>query len=261
MGLVKKVLQKDSMDEPLKNALWNAVHLMFWHSGDDYDRAGRMLLLALWAEHFHQPVDEFPDTPIYAIKRIKGRYMAGNWASVYDFVEFIAQLRGFRDHHDNYVNACNFALVKHVSAYRLVDGVVTPITSDEEIDAVEHALSQGGKFAPAAQHLKTALARFSDRSSPDYRNSVKESISAVESVCQVITGDSKATLGKALKQLNVHKALESGFGAIYGYTSDADGIRHALLGESSIEEDDARFFLVSCSAFVNYLISKASAGR
>lgn len=155
----------------------------------------------------------------------------------------------------------NFALVKHVSAYRLLDGVVTPITSDEEIDAVEHAVSQGGIFAPAAQHLKTALARFSDRSSPDYRNSVKESISAVESVCQVITGDSKATLGKALKRLNVHKALERGFTAIYGYTSDAEGIRHALSEESSIDGDDARFFLVFCSAFVNYLISKASAGR
>ena len=80
-------------------------------------------------------------------------------------------------------------------------------------------------------------------------------------MCQIITGDSKATLGKALKQLNVHKALESGFSAIYGYTNDADGIRHAISGESSVDEDDARFFLVSCSAFVNYLISRASAGR
>ena len=67
--------------------------------------------------------------------------MAGSRPSVYDFVEFIAQLQipGYRE---NYVEACNWALVKHVSAYRLVDGVVTPITSEEEIAAVEHALSQ-----------------------------------------------------------------------------------------------------------------------
>jgi hypothetical protein len=258
MGLVKKVLQKDSMDEPLKNALWNATFLLFLSGSDHYDEVGHDLLKILWADLYHQPVDGFPHTPNYAINLIKERYMAGSWASVYDFVEFIAQLQ-IRGYRDNYVEACNWALVKHVSAYRLVDCVVTPITSDEEIVAVEQALSQGGKFAPAAQHLKTALARFSDRSSPDYRNSVKESISAVEAVCQIITGDSKATLGRALKQLNVHKALESGFSAIYGYTSDADGIRHALLGESSIDEDDARFFLVSSSAFVNYLINKASA--
>jgi hypothetical protein len=248
------------MDEPLKNALWNAAFLGFWNTADRYNDVGRGLLMRLWANQFHQPADELPAPSYPAITLIKERYMASSWAFVYEFVEFIAHLQ-IRGYHDNYVKACNFALVKHVSAYRLVDGIVTPITSDEEIAAVEHALSQGGKFAPAAQHLKTALARFSDRSSPDYRNSVKESISAVESVCQVITGDSKATLGKALKQLNVHKALESGFGAIYGYTSDADGIRHALLEESSIDVDDARFFLVSCSAFVNYLISKAGAGR
>ena len=228
VGLGKKVLQKDSMDEPLQNALWNAVFLVFLNTADRYNDVGRGLLKKLWANHFRQPADELPAPSYLAITRIKERYMASVWAFVYDFVEFIAQLQ-IRGYHDDYVNACNFALVKHVSAYRLVDGVVTPITSDEEIDSVEHAVGQGGIFAPAAQHLKTPLARFSDRSSPDYRNSVKESISAVESVCQVITGDSKATLGKALKQLNVHKALESGFSAIYGYMSDADGIRHALL--------------------------------
>ena len=43
---------------------------------------------------------------------------------------------------------------------------------------------------------------------------------------------------------------------IYGYTSNGDGIRHALLEEDSLEYEDALYMLVSCSAFVNYLISK-----
>jgi hypothetical protein len=160
MGLVKKVLQKDSMDEQLKNALWNAAFLVFLNTADRYNDVGRGLLKRIWANHFHQPADELPAPSYLAITRIKERYMASSWASVYDFVEFIAQLQVLRSYHDDYVSACNFALVKHVSAYRLLDGVVTPITSDEEIDAVEHAVSQGGKFAPAAEHLKTALARF-----------------------------------------------------------------------------------------------------
>jgi len=41
-------------------------------------------------------------------------------------------------------------------------------------------------------------------------------------------------------------------------TSDADGIRHALLDESKLGYDEAKFMLVSCSAFVNYLLSKTS---
>jgi len=139
-----------------------------------------------------------------------------------------------------------------------VGTTLAPITSEEEIASVEQAMSHGGKFSPAVAHVETALARLADRSSPDYRNSIKESISAVEAVCQIITGDSKATLGQALKKIGIHPSLEKGFSAIYGYTSDADGIRNALLEASTVDADDAKFFLVSCSAFVNYLIAKST---
>jgi hypothetical protein len=43
---------------------------------------------------------------------------------------------------------------------------------------------------------------------------------------------------------------------MYGYTSDADGIRHALLDQPSLSFEDAKFMLVSCSAFANYLVAK-----
>lgn len=262
IGLVKRVIQKDSMNGALKNALWNAATLNFWHAHRDYEAVGAILLLALWADHFDKRADEFPSLPIHEVAQVKNLYMSVDWASTYDFVEFIASQphRSYIHNYEGYVDACNIALQKHVSAYRLVNGVVTPITSDEEIAEVEQAVDQHGQYSPVAHHLQTALLRFSDRSSPDYRNSIKESISAVEAACQIITGDSNATLGKALKQLGVHAALEKGFSAIYGYTSDADGIRHALLEESTVDADDAKFFLVSCSAFVNYLIAKASAG-
>jgi hypothetical protein len=40
------------------------------------------------------------------------------------------------------------------------------------------------------------LQKLADRENPDYRNSIKESISAVESAAQEITGDTGATLGR-----------------------------------------------------------------
>ena len=119
-------------------------------------------------------------------------------------------------------------------------------------------MSHGERFKSAVTHIETALAGLADRASPDYRNSIKESISAVEAMCQIITGDPKATLAKALKQIGVHSALEAGFIKIYGYTSDGDGIRHALSNEAAVGADDAKFFLVACSAFVNYLIAKSA---
>lgn len=46
---------------------------------------------------------------------------------------------------------------------------------------------------------------------------------------------------------------------LYGYTSDEDGVRHPILDEVSVDEADARFMIVTCSAFVNFLVAKAEA--
>ena len=90
----------------------------------------------------------------------------------------------------------------------------------------------------------------------DYDNSIKESISAVESKCQILTNSDKATLGKSLKSLaaNIHPALKDAFEKLYGYTSDANGIRHANgLGEGNSTFAEAKYMLISCTAFINYL--------
>lgn len=98
----------------------------------------------------------------------------------------------------------------------------------------------------------------SDREAPDYRNSVKESISAVEAVCRSVAGTPTATLGDALKRIpDVHPAFSRAFSALYGYTSDASGVRHALTNESNVTYADAKFMLVACAAFVSFM--KASA--
>lgn len=120
------------------------------------------------------------------------------------------------------------------------------------------------------QHLDAALKHLTDRQSPDYRNSIKESISAVEALCALVTGQDKADLSAALKTLErevqLHGALKSAFNSLYGYTSDSNGIRHALLDEAQLTFDDAKFMLVACSAFVNYIkalmtTKAASSGR
>ena len=52
--------------------------------------------------------------------------------------------------------------------------------------------------------------------------------------------------------------MRRGFSAIYGYTSDEGGIRHAMLDEPNIDVSDAKFFFVMCASFINYLRSKSS---
>ena len=59
-------------------------------------------------------------------------------------------------------------------------------------------------------------------------------------------------------KVNIHPALLDSFNKLYAYTSDAEGIRHSLMEESTLCFEDAKFMLVSCCAFVNYLRLKAS---
>ena len=133
------------------------------------------------------------------------------------------------------------------------------ITSNEEIQSIECAIAEATPYGGVKEHLKRALEHHSDKQNPDYRNSIKESISAVESLAKQVSGNEKATLGAILKKLEkeekMHPALKSAFSNLYGYTNDADGIRHALLNEEgSLTKTDAKFMLVCCSAFINYVI-------
>lgn len=146
--------------------------------------------------------------------------------------------------------------------YRFVDGKIVAITDKCEIEEIEQACNV--PYSGCKAHIEKAVGFLADREHKDYKNCIKESISAVESICQIIVGDDKATLGGALKKLkdngiNIHAAMESAFSKLYGYTSDEGGIRHAEgLFVSEVSFDEAKFMLVSCSAFVNYLIAEYS---
>ena len=72
-------------------------------------------------------------------------------------------------------------------------------------------------------------------------------------------------MGDALKRLEeekkIHPALKGAFTKLYGYTSDEGGIRHAEgLLESDVTFEEAKFMLVTCSAFINYLIAEQGKG-
>ena len=136
--------------------------------------------------------------------------------------------------------------------YRFIDGEITPISDDIEVAEIEKSLDI--KFQGCKSHIKKALGFLSDRENPDYKNSIKESISAVESICQIIAQNSKATLGEALKKLEehgvkIHEAMKKSFSSLYGYTSNEGGIRHCEgMFESNVTFEEAKFMLVSCSA-------------
>lgn len=182
-------------------------------------------------------------------------FFKAEWYERYDLIEFLTLL----DLNPEMEDQINTALEREKSGYRLIDGHVVQITAEEEIVAIEDAFSIASQWEPVHTHLQTALEFFANRKNPDYRNSVKEAISAVESFCRIITGKTK--LSDALivieDKFKIHRSLKSAFDKLYGYTSDSGGIRHALLEDSiPVTMEDARFMLISCSAFINYLKTK-----
>ena len=267
---VRTAFQVNSMDAALRNGLWDALTVTYWSRVDDrymlsFYQDIYLLTQRLWHSCFKIPIDTMHLYWPPNHRRIREYFFNCEWNEVYDLIEFIAN--NYPDEktpgllNPKFMDLCNVVLKRESSAYRFVGGTITQITSEQEITEIEEAL-EAKSPKPVTNHLKRALNLLADRTSPDYRNSIKESISAVEAICKLITGNPKATLGQALKEIEskvgLHPALKSAFSSLYGYTSNAEGIRHALLDEPNLDFEDAKFMLVSCSGFINYLRSKSS---
>lgn len=265
---VRDAIQLESIDTRLENRLWNTILIDFFDKlkgypvGDtksDKEKA----CMVIWVEFFGERTDEinsYRDGGIYppgVIEYVKKWFFQSKWFEKYDFLEFLTVIDS-KNVNLGFSEKCNLALKREMAGYRIVSDSIVQITSEEGIVEIELALSNSSKWKSVNIHLKAVIDYFSNRDTPDFRNSIKEAISGVEALCAIITGDKEATLGKALTEIEktyqIHGALKSAFSSLYGYTSDSGGIRHSLLeDEQAVTMEDAKFMLVSCSAFINYL--------
>lgn len=212
----------------------------------------------MWFNYFKKPLDHLDGDWKKVIEQLRRYFFECEWYELYDFIEFVANNFPKYNFRDSFMQNCNLLLEKEMSAYRFVDGVITRITEQHEVAEIEKALESSA--GPVSTHLRRSLELLSDRENPDYRNSIKESISAVESFVSITVGVEKGTLGQLLKKLedeiSLHHALKSVFSNLYGYTSDKGGIRHGLTELENVDFHDAKFMLVVCSSFINFVEGK-----
>jgi len=267
----QKELQREFMDNDLKNSIWNVIkRKCFTHSSEylysPYVKSPRIrnYITNLWEYHFKTPIDVIPGYLSSVIQTIRETYFHMHYNEIYDFIEYLSENYPFgSDGNEVFAEELNHVFEREFCAYRLVNDHITEITSSEEIAEIKKATQT--PLQSVNEHIQMALSHISDRDNPDYRNSIKESISAVEAICKTITGNTDATLTRALEEIEekgiieLHEHMKDAFKKLYNYTSDAGGIRHSLMdGKIPPDFDDAQFMLVSCSAIVNYLISKAN---
>lgn len=274
----RAVLQTRTIDNRLKHDLWNAFYgFIFNQLPVEYSNfIGGGSYIVDWGEDLIDELMDELDLECFD-KTIDGRdyrvsnsqealkhyfIKKANWSCIYNFIEFFCNASSFPRYNASiqadYIEECNRVLQKNCSGFRIIDNLVTPITTESEIASIEEAVKSPYEYAN--QHLHSALAKLSNRDNPDYRNSIKESISAVESICRKLTGES--TLDRALNKIgnkiDFNSQFKQGLEKLYHYTNGESGIRHALIDEGQSSFDEAKFMLVACSAFVNYLTAKAS---
>jgi hypothetical protein len=279
-GYVKpaEVLKRGFLDAEGITALCNCYdHLAMWFNHYDvYVRSNRHdesytdVEETIWCFFMNQRRADFYGYNSHKIAAtVYLKSDQNEWFTKFDLIEFTISVlrkktpRGDMDYAmvvDSFVKILNSTFKRLDYAYRVVDDQIVEITDQEEIASIEEAVR---KASLVKTHLSEALKLLSSRPEADYRNSIKESISAVEALCREITGES--TLGPALKSLEkkgvvIPRFLREGIERLYVYTNDSHtGIRHALMDDFETPTfEEAKYMLVMCSAFVNYIQGRRS---
>ncbi|MEH3125706.1 hypothetical protein [Agrobacterium cavarae] len=255
-------LKLKEISDDLKAKMWQVFHMSI-------DEGGGEFIVDPWdsilrnhhVERLLKPVDTFSKWKPDVFSEVKKDLFSNNYLFFFGFIQHVLRDRRCPEF---IKQAVPVVLAKHRAAYRVIDGdTIAPFATQEEGATAQKALDElkAAKMDGARSHLRNAM---SSLTAGSWADSIRESIHAVESVARTIAAGT-STLGPALteieKQLGMHPALKSGFGSIYGFTSDDSGIRHALLdkGDAKVDEVDAMFMLGACSAFVTYLVQKKRA--
>jgi hypothetical protein len=96
MGIVpiRKVLQADSMDEELRNGLWNILTQILWkplqaeHKISEYRNVGG-IVSRVWTNHLKRPVDTLTPYSSEVVTDFRHYFFNCFYNEVYEFIEFV----------------------------------------------------------------------------------------------------------------------------------------------------------------------------
>ncbi len=252
----------EDFDRASRVGLWNLLHTTreSVHSRRGYgENPTETWTTAVWAGLWDLPLDTHSIPTAW--NRMRELVMSGAWSDVLDLLEFSIKA-GDRIHpglRPQFAEAFNLAFERYMIGYRFVENEIIAVTDAEEIKSIERAIVDS--TTSARTHLNRAVELLGNRGAPQYAKVVSESVSAVESTIAELTGERVLSDGlKVLesKGLPAHPAIVQAWNKLYGYTSDAGGIRHGLIRNEDVDEPLAVYFLVSCSAFINMLLKLAA---
>jgi len=153
--------------------------------------------------------------------------------------------------------------VEESLSVEFVDGVVRRRGRKHLVDVTTRAevVLGDARLANARKHYDKALQFFRHPSKPDYENTVKEAVCAVEAAGKSLFSSAKAaTLGDLTKWLSsttdvaVPKALVQTITGIYAYRSGGDGVGHGGSAGGAATAEVAEYVLGVCACQIIYLV-------
>lgn len=259
-------IQIESLDDRARTRIYN-LFMDFMKRQFNYSRDKEefinVFLQEFYLTDYVYDSNHYSDAARIFFEATKDTIYKDDWANVFTFIEFWAKVHQLIDsyNYDDFKQEINRILEKEFVGYRLIDNYIVLITDEIEIETIGESSSI--PYDEVKKHISKAIEKLSDRENPDYENSIKESISSVEAMAKIIVGNKNTTLKGALDRLGnkgvkIHPKLKSAFMDLYNYTSDDSAIRHsAKIGGIDSTFEEAKFMLVACTAFNNYLLSNS----
>jgi hypothetical protein len=193
--------EQEPLPRELRNALWNAYCKYTGAGNPGPGSPYNGFCAVIWTEFMHMPIDEFQLNTWQQVQKFsKETFYSQDWMQVFAIIEFtFIHFNPIIYKKADLQKAINEHLSDYSSAFRLVGDRFAPISDEEQLREVELALDIPLK--PVKEHLKNALQSLRDPSSTASLDSTRESIHAVESLCQILTGQPNDSLGPALNKL------------------------------------------------------------
>jgi hypothetical protein len=232
---------------------------------------------------------EYSTSSISSLKQAKAdsetALGALRWEKTYDFCErlhnHLAREIGYHDNDGDYqvrtpksevqgriANELQRLFSEEGLAFEFTEGLVRRRGRKHTVDMTTKAQVVLGdaRLASARKHYDKALQFFRSPSKPDYENTVKEAVCAVEAAGKVLFPSAKAaTLGELAKWLtttkdvSVPKALVHTITGVYGYRSGGEGVGHGGAEGGPATKEVAEYVLAVCASQIIYLVDVAIA--
>jgi len=250
----------------LRTALWNVLHKPAFPDEVEHRERALANARALWT-HVGWRNDQVPPLPHQMRAAIATEWFSCRWPEFFDLIEFTARLLAtpLPPTRQQWFEMLNRVLESKGCAYRFIGEQLVPLTNATE--AIEVASVADSPVPAVAAHIREARRLLPPNADANPRDSIKQSISAVEAALKHLTENPSTSLADGLagfeaKHGALPPSLRRGLLTLCGVGADGDGARNDRVEEGDrVTGDHARLMLVACSAFTNYLVSLSGAKR